>query len=79
MPNTQIDPRIIDPIALDNAPDLLTADLLAPLVHMSRSRLYVLMRDPGFPVSRVGCRKYIRKDNLIAWLGTYQHTSIASK
>lgn len=71
MTNKLIDPRIVDRNALALAPDLLTADTLAPLLNVSRSTLYSLMRTDTFPVLQVGKRKFVKKSHLMQWLDSY--------
>ena len=77
-PNTKINPKVVDQEHWQKAPELLTAEIAAPLLRMSRSSMYELFRKPGFPVARVGKRRYVRKDDLYAWLQTYQMKEGAS-
>ena len=71
--NKTISPKVIDPELWQAAPELLTAETAAPLLHISRSGVYALFREPGFPTICVGKRRYVRKDDLYAWLQSYQH------
>lgn len=70
--NQTIDPNVVDPNLWHAAPDMLTAETVAPLLRLSRSSVYVLFREPGFPVTCVRKRKYVRKDDLFAWLQSYR-------
>ena len=70
--NKIIDPNVVDPALWKTAPDMLTAETAAPLLRLSRSSVYVLFREPGFPVTCVRKRKYVRKDDLWAWLQSYR-------
>ena len=69
--NTIISPKVIDPDLWSSAPNILTAETVAPLLRMSRSSVYVLFREPGFPVTCVKKRKYVCKADLNAWLQRY--------
>ena len=70
--NTIINPKVIDTALWSTAPDILTAETAAPLLRMSRSSVYVLFREPGFPLVRVRKRKYVYKAELYAWVQSYQ-------
>ena len=76
--NTTISPKVVDLELWQEASELLTAETAAPLLRMNRSSMYALFRKPGFPVARVGKRRYVRKDDLYAWLQTYQMEEGAS-
>lgn len=71
-PNQIIDPNVVDQSMWLAAPDMLTAETVAPLLRISRSSVYVLFREPGFPVTCVRKRKYVRKADLHTWLQSYQ-------
>ena len=55
-------------VGLDSMPDILTAENLGALFHMSRAGVYNLLNSSDFPTLHVGCRKFVTKDNLIAWM-----------
>lgn len=69
--NNIISPKVLDQDLWETAPVMLTAEAAGPLLRLSRSSVYVLFREPGFPVVRVRKRKYVRKDDLLEWLQSY--------
>lgn len=77
-PNTKINPKVVDQEHWQKAPELLTAEIAASLLNISRSSMYLLFRQPGFPVVCAGKRRYVRKDDLYAWLQSYRNEEGAS-
>lgn len=61
----------------DNVPLILTADSLAMLLQISRSSAYSLCHTSGFPVSHIGGRMVVEKNNLRRWLA--QNTESCSR
>ena len=49
-------------------PEILTAQDLAALFHVSRSGVYNLLNSPDFPTLHVGCRKMVVRDDLLEWM-----------
>ena len=70
--NRIIDPGIVRGQQWKEAPDVLTAAQLVPLLHISQSSIYGLMNVPGFPTLKVKGRKFVYKDALLQWLSSYQ-------
>lgn len=51
----------------DDLPLFLNASLVAQVLGVSPSTAYELMREPGFPVLRVGSRMVVPKEKFIQW------------
>lgn len=71
MKNKIIDPRIVGSVDWGSLPDVLTAAQIAPLLHISISGVYVLMKRSEFPTLRVKGKKYVDKHMLKEWLNSY--------
>lgn len=56
----------------NDLPNILNADQLASTLGVSRARAYQLLNTADFPTLKIGKRKLIPKDKLIAWID--QHT-----
>ena len=52
----------------DELPLFLNAETVAKVLGVSASSGYELMREPGFPVMRVGNRIVIPKERFIQWV-----------
>ena len=52
----------------DELPCFLNAKQVANLLGISQSSSYELMNSDNFPVTHIGKRKVVQKDNLIEWL-----------
>lgn len=70
--NTKISPKVVDPELWQKAPELLSAETAASLLNISRSSMYLLFRQPGFPVACAGKRRYVLKQDLYDWLHSYE-------
>ncbi len=57
----------------NDLPLFLNADLVAKVLGVSPSSGYELMREPGFPVLKVGSRMVVPKEKFIQWVE--QHTA----
>ncbi len=57
----------------ENMPDVMDAKQLAAVLHLSKSGAYNLLNDADFPTLKIGGRKMVMKQDLIAWLK--QHTN----
>ncbi len=57
----------------ENMPDVMDAKQLATVLHLSKSGAYNLLNDTDFPTLKIGGRKMVMKQDLIAWLK--QHTN----
>ncbi len=49
-------------------PEILTAQNLADLFHVSLSGAYNLLNSPDFPTLHVICRKMVVRDDLLEWM-----------
>ena len=56
----------------DDLPLFLNAAMVAKVLGVSPSSGYELMREPDFPVLRVGSRMVVPKEKFIQWVG--EHT-----
>lgn len=54
--------------SFDELPCFLNAKQVANLLGISQSSCYELMNSYDFPVTHIGKRKVVQKDNLIEWL-----------
>ena len=52
----------------DELPLFLNSELVAKVLGVSLSSGYELMRQPGFPVLRVGSRMVVPKEQFIQWV-----------
>ena len=55
----------------DELPLFLNAETVAAVLGVSPSSAYELMREPGFPVLRVGSRMVVPKEQFIQWVETH--------
>lgn len=53
--------------SIEEMPFMMTASDLQAAGLCGRSRAYELVNTQGFPVLKVGCKKYIPKDAFIEW------------
>jgi len=64
---------------IEDLPDVITAEVLAPFLSLSKRRVYELMDiNPiagGIPCLRIGRSKRVLKVNLIKWLGISKESS----
>ena len=51
----------------DDLPLFLNVNLVAQVLGVSISTAYEVMREPGFPVLRVGSRMVVPKEKFIQW------------
>jgi predicted DNA-binding transcriptional regulator AlpA len=54
--------------SFDELPCFLNAKQVANLLGISQSSCYELMNSDNFPVTHIGKRKVVQKENLIEWL-----------
>ena len=52
----------------DDLPLFLNAKLVAQVLGVSISTAYEVMREPGFPVLRVGSRMVVPKEKFMQWV-----------
>ena len=52
----------------DDLPLFLNAELLSQVLGVSISTTYEMMREPDFPVLRVGSRMVVPKEKFIQWV-----------
>lgn len=52
----------------NNLPDILSANMLAETLGISRAGAYQLLNSADFPTLQIGKRKLVPKDKLIAWI-----------
>ena len=52
----------------ENMPDVMDAKQIAEALHLSKAGAYNLLNNPNFPTLRIGGRKLVSKQDLIAWL-----------
>ena len=52
----------------ENMPDVMDAKQIAEVLHLSKAGAYNLLSNPNFPTLRIGGRKLVLKQELIAWL-----------
>ncbi len=52
----------------EKLPDVLNVKQLAEALHLSRAGAYNLLNTDDFPTLRIGGRKLVMKQDLIAWL-----------
>lgn len=51
----------------ENLPPVLDAKMLLKLLPISRSAVYALLNDPGFPTMRIGNRILIPREAMCEW------------
>ena len=54
--------------SFDELPCFLNEKQVADLLGISQSSCYELMSEPDYPVTHIGKRKVVQKENLIEWL-----------
>lgn len=52
----------------ENMPDVMDAKQIAEVLHLSKAGAYNLLSNSNFPTLRIGGRKLVLKQELIAWL-----------
>ena len=52
----------------ENMPDVMDVKQIAEVLHLSKAGAYNLLSNPNFPTLRIGGRKLVLKQELIAWL-----------
>lgn len=60
----------------ENMPDVMDARQIAEALHLSKAGAYNLLSNPGFPTLRIGGRKLVLKQDLIAWLKSQTKTMV---
>lgn len=58
----------------ENMPDVMDAKQIAETLHLSKAGAYNLLSNPNFPTLRIGGRKLVLKQDLIAWLKSQTKT-----
>ena len=58
----------------ETMPDVMDAKQIAEALHLSKSGAYNLLSSPDFPTLRIGGRKLVLKQELIAWLKSQTKT-----
>ena len=58
----------------ENMPDVMDAQQIAEALHLSKAGAYNLLSNPNFPTLRIGGRKLVLKQDLIAWLKSQTKT-----
>lgn len=58
----------------ENMPDVMDAKQIAEALHLSKAGAYNLLSNPNFPTLRIGGRKLVLKQELIAWLKSQTKT-----
>ena len=58
----------------ENMPDVMDAKQIAEALHLSKVGAYNLLSNPNFPTLRIGGRKLVLKQELIAWLKSQTKT-----
>lgn len=53
--------------SIEDMPFMMTASDIQAAGLCGRTRAYELVNTKGFPVLKVGCKKFIPKDAFIAW------------
>ena len=57
-------------------PDVMDAKQIAEALHLSKAGAYNLLSNPNFPTLRIGGRKLVLKQELIAWLKSQTKTMV---
>lgn len=52
----------------ENYSDVLNVQQLAEARHLSRAGAYNLLKEPDFPTLKIGGRKLVTKQDLLAWM-----------
>ncbi|MEN6568283.1 MAG: helix-turn-helix domain-containing protein [Veillonellales bacterium] len=64
---------------LEELPDVLTAEMLAPFLSLSKRRVYELMdinvNAGGIPCLRIGRSKRVLKTDLVSWMNSNKEVS----
>ncbi len=58
----------------ETMPDVMDAKQIAQALHLSKAGAYNLLNEPDFPTLQIGGRKFVMKQNLIAWLKSKTNT-----
>jgi len=58
----------------ENMPDVMDAKQIAEALQLSKAGAYNLLSNPNFPTLRLGGRKLVLKQELIAWLKSQTKT-----
>ena len=58
----------------ENMPDVMDAKQIAEALPLSKAGAYNLLNNPNFPTLRIGGRKLVLKQDLIAWLKSQTKT-----
>ena len=58
----------------ENMPDVMDVKQIAEALHLSKAGDYKLLSNPNFPTLRIGGRKLVLKQELIAWLKSQTKT-----
>ena len=58
----------------ENMPDVMDAKQIAEALQLSKAGAYNLLSNPNFPTLRIGGRKLVLKQELIAWLKSQTKT-----
>lgn len=58
----------------ENMPDVMDAKQIAEALQLSKAGAYNLLSNPDFPTLRIGGRKLVLKQELIAWLKSQTKT-----
>ena len=58
----------------ENMPDVMDAKQIAEALHLSKAGAYNLLSYPNFPTLRIGGRKLVLKQELVAWLKSQTKT-----
>lgn len=60
----------------DSVPDMLTVREVQALTRLSRTKVYALTNQPGFPVVRIDRRLLVPKRGLLEWLAKHANCPI---
>ena len=52
----------------ENMPDVMDVKQIAEALQLSKAGAYNLLNNPAFPTLRIGGRKLVLRQDLIAWL-----------
>jgi len=58
----------------ENMPDVMDAKQITEALRLSKAGAYNLLSNPDFPTLRIGGRKLVLKQELIAWLKSQTKT-----
>ena len=59
----------------ETMPDVMDAKQIAEALQLSKAGAYNLLSSPNFPTLRIGGRKLVLKQELIAWLKSQTKTT----